>query len=75
MIEFAPTTANMITYDEAVLYCFFCNYNGHTDWRLPTEYEYSEYLTGSFCWDIADANYIDPLGRVAYRIAIPVRTL
>jgi hypothetical protein len=40
MIEFAPSTKHEMTYDEAILYCQFLEYNGHTDWRLPTQNEY-----------------------------------
>jgi hypothetical protein len=40
MIELAPMSENNMTYDEAVLYCQFLEYNGHTDWRLPTYDEY-----------------------------------
>ena len=40
MIELASLTENKMTYDEAILYCQFCNHNGHRDWRLPTRDEY-----------------------------------
>jgi hypothetical protein len=39
-LDFAPVTDEMMTYDEAVLYCQFLEYNGHTDWRLPTQNEW-----------------------------------
>lgn len=40
MIELAPRSKNEMTYAEAVMYCVFLDYNGHTDWRLPTRAEY-----------------------------------
>lgn len=39
-IELAPASSKMMTYDEALLYCTFCNHDGYTDWRLPTKSEY-----------------------------------
>jgi hypothetical protein len=39
MIELAPITQNKMTYEEAILYCQFCNHDGYTDWRLPTFFE------------------------------------
>lgn len=40
MIEFAPTSKNKMTYDEALLYCQFLDYNGYNDWRMPSVVEY-----------------------------------
>lgn len=40
MLEFAPKSSGLMTYDEALLYCTFCRFRGYTDWRLPTEAEY-----------------------------------
>lgn len=40
MIVIAPLTENTMSYDEALLYCAFLDYNGHRDWRLPTRDEY-----------------------------------
>jgi hypothetical protein len=45
MIEIAPKSENKMTYDEALLYCRFCNHNGHTDWRMPY---FSEGTPGAF---------------------------
>jgi hypothetical protein len=42
MIEIAPMSKNKMTYDEAVLYCQFLDYNGHTDWRLPTKDDHAD---------------------------------
>ena len=53
MIEIAPsdTTENEMTYEEAILFCSFLEYNDHRDWRLPTHEEWREHnLTG---WYIA----------------------
>lgn len=46
MIEYAPSSSSFITYDEALLYCTFCKYNGHTDWRMPTFDEWIEHRVG-----------------------------
>ena len=42
MIEFAPEASTGLTYEEAVLYCTFCRYGGHSDWRLPTKDEFND---------------------------------
>lgn len=39
MIEIAPASEFKMTHDEAKLYCAFCNYDGYTDWRMPTMQE------------------------------------
>lgn len=36
MIQVAPTVKIWMSYEEAVLYCSFCNHDGYSDWRLPT---------------------------------------
>ena len=50
MIECAPASEITMTYNEAVLYCMFCNYNGHRDWRLPTTDEYKSIKTPPVHW-------------------------
>lgn len=35
-IQAAPKSVNRMTYDESILYCQFCDYDGYTNWRLPT---------------------------------------
>jgi hypothetical protein len=42
MLEFAPQSPieRLMTYEEALLYCQFLDYNGHNDWRIPTSEEY-----------------------------------
>ena len=44
MIEVAPLSTEELTYDEAVLYCTFLDYNEHTDWRLPDRAEYLDVI-------------------------------
>lgn len=39
-VQWAPPSTSAITYDEAVLYCKFCNHGGYIDWRLPVYYEW-----------------------------------
>ena len=52
MIEFAPRSKNVMTYDEALLYCQFLDYGDHKDWRLPVEDEYSS--NNMHCWYLND---------------------
>ena len=40
MIEFAPLSEKRMTYEEALLYCTFCNHDGYTDWRMLTKGEW-----------------------------------
>lgn len=40
MIERAPMSEKRMTYDDAVLYCQFLEYNDHRDWRMPTRSEW-----------------------------------
>lgn len=44
MLEYAPRSTELLSYDEAVLYCMFCNHDGHRDWRMPTEAEWSKHI-------------------------------
>ena len=39
-IEIAPTSENLLTYDEALLYCFALNLDGKIGWRMPTDQEF-----------------------------------
>lgn len=39
-VEIAPETENLMTYDDALLYCQFLEYDGYRDWRMPTEEEW-----------------------------------
>lgn len=71
IIEFAPPTEPM-SYDDAVVYCFFLSYNGHTGWRIPTKHEYNYYskLGGTWSWYVDRPTSIGPI----IRSVIPVRT-
>jgi hypothetical protein len=75
MIEAAPITAIDMTYEEALLYCQFCDHGGHNDWRMPTNDEYARLqLNGNWCWDTSD------FGSVAHKVGstfpvIPVRSV
>jgi hypothetical protein len=44
MLEVAPISDHEMTYEEAVLYCAFLDYNGHRDWRLPDRAEYMDVI-------------------------------
>jgi hypothetical protein len=58
MIEFAPRSEKYMTYDEAILYCSFCDYNGHRDWRMTTFDEYYEFdISGWYLNDPASGQY------------------
>lgn len=50
MLEFAPTKI-IGCYKIAWLYCLTLDYNGHKDWRLPTDIEYTS------CKDIDSNSY------------------
>jgi hypothetical protein len=67
MIEIAPSTENWMTYDNAVLYCQFLEYNEHKDWRLPTELEAEEYELCA-CWTQSDRTTF-------HWYVVPVRTV
>lgn len=51
-IEVAPTAPRM-SFNEAILYCHFCDHGGHTDWRLPTFNECVK--LGSIGWSTNDS--------------------
>ena len=40
MIELAPRTNFDMSFDDAFVYCITLYYNGYSDWRLPTHFEY-----------------------------------
>lgn len=48
MIALAPNSVTEMIYDEALLYCTFCNHDGYSDWRMPTfhEYIYTDMING-----------------------------
>jgi len=62
-----------MTYEEAVLYCQFCRYNGYSDWRLPTR---DEYLNNLYKNGLSNGWYFDNRFadlNLAIRYAKPVR--
>lgn len=49
-LEVAPKSNNKLTYDEAVMYCFFLDFNGK-GWRIPAREEYIVHNDRLFgCW-------------------------
>lgn len=52
MIELAPQSEVGMSYEEAVLYCAFLEYNGHKDWRLPADSEGVQY--NLYSWYLND---------------------
>lgn len=53
MVEAAPRSEKAMSYDDALLYCAFCNYGGHTDWRMPSQSEHYLVTTTEqnfVCW-------------------------
>lgn len=53
MLEFAPRSTKRMTYEEALLYCQFLEYDGYRDWRMLTIAEYEKH--GSlFDWYLND---------------------
>lgn len=40
-LQWGKITKDVMTYDEALLYCQFCNEGGYTDWRMPTLKEFA----------------------------------
>ena len=43
MIELAPQSEKIMTYEEALLYCSFLDHDGNRDWRIPTFEEWIEH--------------------------------
>ena len=71
MFEVAPKSKRTMTYDEAVLYCLFCNHNGHSDWRLPTQEEFSHAnILDSMVW--CDGDYWQFIKFTSWYV-VPVR--
>lgn len=51
MIEYAVRSKYTMTYEDAVMYCFFLEHDGHRDWRLPVFAEYNPRpLLFHSCW-------------------------
>jgi hypothetical protein len=68
MIEYAPISDNKMSYEEAVLYCRFCNAGGYQDWRLPTKTEYV-HAGLLLCW------INNPVYSIGYHYVTPVRDI
>lgn len=69
--ENALISETEMTYAEALLYCRFLDYNGHKDWRMPTNGEYF-----STCGEVLGCWYIDrPDALNRSRFVIPTRTV
>lgn len=75
MFEQGPVAKKLLTYEDAVLYCMFLEYNGYNDWRLPTkdEFDIMHKRDGSWCWDASDLNGRDHSDGELLR-TIPVRS-
>ena len=43
-IEFAPAVTEVMSFNQAWLYCLILSHNGHKDWRLPTRDEYENHI-------------------------------
>lgn len=76
MIELAPRSKFLMSYEEAILYCQFLEHNGCRDWRLPTYDEWDTQSMDQLAWyrilaDNSPVNvhwYVMPV-----RFVIPVR--
>jgi hypothetical protein len=71
MLEFAPESESLMTYEEALLYCQFCNHNGHMDWKMPTAIEY--FSTPIEAGWFLTANEIPAMMDINIRMVTPVR--
>jgi hypothetical protein len=60
MIELGYESTKMMTYDEAVMYCFFYSQDGKKGWRMPTGDEYDEYYELARSWYQDDTLKDDP---------------
>ena len=49
MIEIVEELSELMTYNNAILYCQFLEYRGHNDWRMPTKEECDDYHIISWC--------------------------
>jgi hypothetical protein len=61
-VEHGPRSENKMTYDEAIMYCFWFTYNGKKGWRLPT---FHEFLDGNSWYKDAEITkrkwYVKPV--------------
>ena len=73
MIEYAVRSEYTMTYEDAVMYCFFLEHNGHKVWRLPVFEEYKgRPLQFHSCWYQGEGNGTDTHTKW---FACPVRTV
>lgn len=63
----APRSEKELTYDDALLYCTFCNHDGFNNWRLPTKEEYHN-THGIYGW------YLDDQAQGKFTVT-PVRSI
>jgi hypothetical protein len=74
MIQLGIRSKTLMTYDEAVLYCFFYNQEGSSGWRMPTEEEtYDIYYDEEGIWYDGDGELEYYAGDCWY--ALPVRDI
>lgn len=50
MIQYGIPLEKYVSYDTAFLYCLTLDYNGHKDWRLPTDLEQQDYSDANTFW-------------------------
>lgn len=55
--DIAPRAPGKLSYEDAVLYCFFLNHNGLTGWRLPTSADIKRANISRKVWTAEDARY------------------
>ena len=72
-IEFGFVSKEPVSYDEAVMYCFFYNQPGSTGWRLPTCGECVEFIWEYGVWSLGD-DEVETFVNDLYHV-IPVRDL
>jgi hypothetical protein len=73
MIVEAPMLKRWLSYDDAVLYCQFCNHDGYTDWRMPTHSEWLNEMGATNCWH--QERTISGIYHPVQWFVIPVRTV
>ena len=70
-LQFGFPSKERMSYESAVLYVFMYNQKGSTGWRMPTDYEWTEYASAIAAWAQGDDNDPDLFGDNWY--ALPVR--
>lgn len=70
-IQLGFPSENPMTYDEAVLYCFFYNQKGSTGWRMPDDIEWRRYAPSISPWAVGDDDYHEYVDNLY--VALPVR--